>query len=142
MTVRALFALGFRPEAEAFVNWLLHATRLSQPELRVLYDVYGNRPEREHALALRGYGGSRPVRVGNAAEDQLPLDVYGEVIDAAAQLVREGTPCDKETQRLLCDLGKYVCRKWSHADAGIWEPRSGPRHNAHSRVLLSTRRWC
>ena len=61
MTVRALLGLGFFEEAEAFVSWLLHATRLTQPELRVLYDVYGNEPEAEHELAhLGGYQGRDP----------------------------------------------------------------------------------
>ncbi len=136
LTVRALFGLGFYEEAETFVSWLLHSTRLSQPELSILYDVYGNSPESERELAeLSGYRGSRPVRVGNAATDQLQLDVYGEVIDAVAQFVCKGGRLDRETERMLRAFGEHVCRHWQQPDEGIWEPRSGKQHNTHSRVL-------
>jgi len=139
LTVRALFELGFFDEAEAFVSWLLQATRLTQPELRILYDVHGNRPSREHTLDhFTGYRGSRPVRVGNAAVEQFQLDVYGEVLDATTQLVRKGKTLDRETQRMLCAFGDYVCRHWQQPDDGIWEPRSGKGHNTHSRVLCWT----
>ena len=138
-TARALFGLGFAEEAEAFVSWLLHATRLSRPELRVLYDVFGNRPRRERVLDhLAGYRDARPVRVGNAAADQLQLDVYGEVIDATAQLVRMGGTLDRDVQNMLRDFGHYVCRHWRQPDDGIWEPRTGRAHNTHSRVLCWT----
>ena len=75
-TSRALHGLGYREEAEAFVSWLLHATRLTRPELRILYDVFGERGPCEAELThLRGYAGSRPVRIGNTARDQVQLDV-------------------------------------------------------------------
>ncbi len=136
LTVRALYGLGYHLEAEAFIGWLVHTTRLSRPELHVLYDVYGIRPRRERLLwHLSGYAGARPVRVGNAASRQIQLDVYGEVIDAAAQLVRRGGRFDRETQGMLRDFGEWVCRHWSLPDQGIWEPRYGPRHHTHSRVL-------
>jgi GH15 family glucan-1,4-alpha-glucosidase len=136
LTVRALFGLGFDREAEAFVSWLLHSTRLTQPELRILYDVYGNPPRKERVLSgLSGYRGSRPVRIGNAATDQIQLDVYGEVIDAVAQFVRHGGTLDRETERMLMAFGEHVCRHWQEPDEGIWEPRSGKQHNTHSRVL-------
>lgn len=136
LTARALFTLGYAEEADAYVSWLLHATRLTRPRLHVLYDVYGERPRAERELAhLHGYGGSRPVRVGNAAVDQMQLDVYGEVIDAVARSVREGRTIDRETGRMLSDFGEYVCRHWDSPDEGIWEPRSGRKHHTLSRVL-------
>jgi GH15 family glucan-1,4-alpha-glucosidase len=138
-TVRALFALGCPDEARAFVDWLLHATRLTQPELSVLYDVYGNKPADERILEeLAGYQGSRPVRIGNAAAGQRQLDVYGEVIEAVAHFVRAGGTLDRDTERALCAFGEYVCRHWHEPDDGIWEPRSGAAHNTHSRVLCWT----
>lgn len=136
LTARALYGLGIRAEADAFVSWLLHSTRLTQPMLNVLYDVYGKSPPDEYELEeLRGYAGSRPVRVGNAAKDQLQLDVYGEVIDAVARAVGEGGRIDSETERMLEAFGSYVCHHWPEPDEGIWEPRSGRHHNTHSRVL-------
>ena len=138
-TVRGLLALGCSPEAHAFVNWLLHATRLTQPELRILYDVYGNDSLDERILeGFTGYRGSRPVRIGNAAARQRQLDVYGEVIDAVTHFVRAGGALDRDTKRTLCAFGEYVCRHWQEPDEGIWEPRSGAAHNTHSRLLCWT----
>jgi GH15 family glucan-1,4-alpha-glucosidase len=135
-TLRALFALGYREEAEAFDGWVLHATRLTWPELHVLYDIFGEAklPERELGH-LEGYAGSRPVRIGNDAQDQLQLDVYGEVIDAAAQFVDRGGRFDRDTNRMLDGLGRTVCERWREPDEGIWEGRSGRFHNTHSKVL-------
>jgi GH15 family glucan-1,4-alpha-glucosidase len=135
-TVRALFALGYGEEASAFVGWLLHATRLTRPELRILYDVYGNLPKPERVLPhLSGHAGSRPVRVGNAAQNQLQLDVYGEVIEAAVRFIRAGGSFDSDTAAMLRAWGNYVCKHWSDPDEGIWEPRSGRVPHTHSRVL-------
>ncbi len=136
-TTRALLGLGFEEEGEAFVTWLLHATRMSWPKLQVLYDVYGRPPVWERALtSLLGYRQSRPVRVGNAAQKQHQLDVYGEVIDAAAQLLlRKPRLCDSATASFLIGLGNYVCRHWMEPDHGIWETRAGSYHHVHSLVL-------
>lgn len=134
--MRALFGLGYDAEAEAFLNWLLHTTRLTRPELKVLYDVFGKTPRDERILdQFAGYKGSRPVRIGNGARDQLQLDIYGEVLDATTLFVRQGGALDRETQQMLCGFGEFVCHNWSRADEGIWEPRLGRRHNTHSRVL-------
>ena len=139
LTVRALLGLGCMNEAEAFVNWLLHSTRLTRPELRILYDIYGRTPHTERTLShLSGYHSSQPVRIGNAAADQLQLDVYGEVIDAVTHFICAGGVLDRETRRMLCSFGDFVCRHWREADEGIWEPRSGRYHNTHSRVLCWT----
>jgi GH15 family glucan-1,4-alpha-glucosidase len=135
-TARALFGLGFQGEAEAFVSWLLHATRHRHPGLRVLYDVYGERPVNETDLPhLRGYAGSSPVRIGNATVDQLQLDVYGEVIEAVAHFVNSGGTLDRETQSMLRRFGEFVCHHWHEPDNGIWEPRGGRQHYTHSRHL-------
>lgn len=133
--VRCLVGLGFEREAASFASWLLHSTRTTQPQLHVFHDLFGGhgRPERE--LPLRGYRGARPVRIGNAAHDQLQLDVYGEVIDAVAYYLEGHTRLDRETQQFLRTVGTWVCRHWQQADEGIWEIRSGRRHHTHSRVL-------
>jgi GH15 family glucan-1,4-alpha-glucosidase len=135
-TLRALSTLSYYEEAEAFHGWVLHATRLTWPELQVLYDVFGEArlPERE-LPHLEGYAGSRPVRVGNDAHGQLQLDVYGEVLDAAAWFVERGGRFDRDTSRMLNGLGHTVCRRWREPDEGIWEGRSGRFHHTHSKVL-------
>jgi GH15 family glucan-1,4-alpha-glucosidase len=135
-TARALFGLGYQEDAEAFVSWLLHATRLTRPELRVIYDVYGeDNPEERELPHLEGYAGSRPVRIGNATRNQLQLDVYGEVIEAVTHLLRSRGCLDRETQQLLRHFGGFVCRHWRDPDNGIWEPRGQRQHFTHSRLL-------
>ncbi len=136
LTVRALYGIGCPGEAEAFTGWLLHATRLTRPELRILYDVYGRPPPRERTLPhLAGHGGARPVRIGNAADDQAQLDVYGEVVDAVTQAVGHGVRLDRDVQAMLRGFGEVVCRRWREPESGIWEPRETPRLHTHSLAL-------
>ena len=138
LTIRALLGLGYWEEADDFMDWLLHATRLTQPELRVAYTVYGELAPRERILQLEGYKGSRPVRIGNAARKQFQLDVYGEVIDAAAQYAFHGRELDRTMQNALIGFGNYVVKHWELPDEGIWEPRAGREHHTHSRLLCWT----
>lgn len=135
-TVRALFGLGYTEEAEAFVSWLLHSTRLTLPELRVLYDVYGEDIDNDTELPhLKGYAGSYPVRIGNGVRSFFELDVYGEVIEAVTYLVRAGGTLDHETQKMLRGLGEYVCKNWQRPDTGIWEKMTPLRHYTHSKLM-------
>jgi len=139
LTIRTMLGLGYMDEAEAFLTWLLHATRLTQPELRVMYDVFGRIAPHERELDyLNGYFGSRPVRVGNGARHQLQLDIYGEVIDATAQYAQVHGAFDRTTQKVLIKLGKYVATHWDLPDEGIWEPRGGRENHTHSRILCWT----
>jgi GH15 family glucan-1,4-alpha-glucosidase len=139
LTVRTLLGLGYIEEAESFLGWLLHATRLTQPELRILYTVFGEIAPRERGLEwLQGYFDSRPVRIGNDARHQLQLDVYGEVIEATAQYVNATGNLSRSTRNVLTGLGKYVAQHWDSPDEGIWEPRSGRRNNTYSRLMCWT----
>lgn len=136
MSLRAFDDLGFTIESEAFLSWLLHATRLTWPELQIVYDVYGEARLLERILDdLEGYARSAPVRIGNAASDQLQLDVYGEVVDAAWRYCEHGGRLDRMTARALEGFGDEVVRRWSEPDEGIWEPRSGRRHHTHSKAM-------
>jgi GH15 family glucan-1,4-alpha-glucosidase len=135
-TVRALFGLGYKDDADAFVSWLLHATRLTRPELRILYDVYGELPSKEIFLPhLRGYRESRPVRIGNAASEQMQLDVYGEVVEAVARFFPEDRPMDREVQAVLWQSSEYVCDHWREPDSGMWEYRGEKQHYTHSKLM-------
>jgi GH15 family glucan-1,4-alpha-glucosidase len=135
-TVHALFGLGYKDDAAAFVDWLLHSTRLTRPELRVVYDVFGECPLGERELShLRGHGGSRPVRIGNAAIEQLQLDVYGEVVEAVSHFMHEIERLDRDVQGMLRQCAEYVCRHWREPDNGIWEERGQRRHYTHSRLM-------
>ncbi len=136
LAVRALSSLGYYSDAGAFLSWLLHATRLTRPLLKPLYDVYGNDSPREEVLThLSGYADSRPVRHGNAADEQLQLDVYGEVIDAVSHFLSGEENLDRTTQKMLCGYGEYLCQNWRQPDHGIWEQRGKPQLYTQSRVL-------
>jgi GH15 family glucan-1,4-alpha-glucosidase len=134
--MRALCDLGFEVEAESFLSWLLHATRLTWPNPRVVYSVYGEPllPERELA-ELSGYGGARPVRLGNLASEQLQLDVYGELVESAFVWISRGGALDRASKTNLIDLGRAVCARWREPDDGIWERRAGRRHHTHSKAM-------
>jgi GH15 family glucan-1,4-alpha-glucosidase len=139
LTIRALVGLGYMDETESFLTWLLHATRLTQPELRVMYDVFGGIAPREHELDfLSGYFDSRPVRIGNGARHQLQLDIYGEVIEGTAQFANVHGTLDRATQKVLIGLGKHVARHWDSPDEGIWEPRGRRENHTHSRLMCWT----
>lgn len=136
LTLQALFDLGYRMEAEAFFSWLVHTTRMSWPELQIVYGAYGETHLREWELDhLEGFAGSRPVRVGNDAQGQLQLDTYGEVLDAAYEFVRRGGRIDRQTGRMLVGFGRTVCRRWREPDEGIWEIRAGRRHHTYSKAM-------
>ncbi|MBA3516925.1 MAG: glycoside hydrolase family 15 protein [Rhizobiales bacterium] len=101
-TLRAFFDLGYHAEGEAFLEWLLHSTRLTRPKLQVVYDVYGRTGlDQKNLDHLGGYRQSRPVRIGNNAEDQLQLDVYGSVVFGAHYYVDRGGVLDRAQRKHL-----------------------------------------
>lgn len=139
MTVTALFGLGYHDEAEAFIEWLLHSTHLTQPRLLVMYGVYGKPIHRERELDyMQGYRGSSPVRIGNDARRQVQMDVYGEVVSATAQLDEFDKVIDSSSARVLRGIGKYVHKHWRQPDEGIWEPRGDPNLHTHSLLMCWT----
>lgn len=136
MLLQSFIDLGFRVESAAFIDWLLHATRLTRPHVEVMYDVHGNAaPGETEARMLEGYRGRGPVRLGNAAGDQLQLDIYGEVLLAVRRFVEHGGHLDTRERHLLLDLGEAVRRCWRMPDNGIWEIRLPRRHNTHSKLM-------
>lgn len=135
-TVHALFDIGYKEEADAFVSWLLHSTRVILPQLKVLYNVYGKSTQKETLLThFSGYKNSLPVRIGNEASIQKQLDVYGEIVDAVHSFFIEHGNLDSETKRLLSHIGKFICKHWSEPDNGIWEVRKELKHYTHSRLM-------
>jgi len=136
LTAQALMGLGYCEEARAFLNWLLHATRLTWPELQMVYDVYGRTRLDEYELPhLSGYKNSRPVRIGNGAVEQRQLDVYGETVIAADTVASAGMPLDRVESGMLTGFGKTACKQWREPDNGIWEARTEPRHHTLSKAM-------
>ena len=133
---RVLLKLGFDDEVMADMNWILHATRLTRPRLQVVYSTYGHTRLREQTLDwLSGYRSSAPVRVGNDADDQFQLDVYGEVLDAIYLCSERIEKFDSDSRKFIIGLGKVICKLWDQPDNGIWEIRSHEVHHTHSKVM-------
>ncbi len=136
-TLQALLSLGCGGEARAFFFWLLHASQLTQPRLQVLYRLNGRAETHESELALAGYRDSRPVRIGNGASGQLQLDVYGEVLAAAALFADAAGGLDRDHGKRLADIANLVCELWRQPDAGIWEVRSDASHFTQSKMMCA-----
>jgi GH15 family glucan-1,4-alpha-glucosidase len=136
-TLRVFFALGYEREGHAFFEWLLQATQRTFPDLNVLYTIYGSPEAPEVELDhLDGYGGARPVRIGNQARGQYQLDVYGEIVSAAYEFalhVEEGF--DRSQRKRLRRLGEAICDRWTDADNGIWELRGDWKHRTYSKAM-------
>jgi GH15 family glucan-1,4-alpha-glucosidase len=135
-TLDALLKLGYHDEAHAFFWWLMHASRLTQPRLQVLYRLDGSERASEHELSkLAGYRGSRPVRIGNGARDQVQLDVYGAVMEAIWLYARAVGRLDGDTGREVARIADYVEKHWHDKDNGIWEVRAERAHYIQSKGL-------
>lgn len=136
--VHSFLDLGFYEEVHAYMGWILHSTALTRPKLKVLYDVYGESrlPEREMNW-FRGYKNSVPVRVGNGAEKQFQLDVYGEVMEAVYLYSDHVKRFDRDTIFFLEGIADSVCELWESPDEGIWEVRSGQFFHTHSKAMAA-----
>nr|MCW2728871.1 glucoamylase [Aeromicrobium sp.] len=141
-TLYALLRLGFTEEASAFVRWL--SERLGEETgqdhdlgpLRVLYDIDGNVPQEEIELKhLSGHRDSQPVRVGNAAVEQLQLDIYGELIDSIYLFNKYGAGISSDAWADVARVADWVCDNWDREDAGMWETRSGLHRHTTSRLM-------
>jgi GH15 family glucan-1,4-alpha-glucosidase len=131
-----LLTLGYHEEAEAFFWWLMHASRLTQPRLHVLYQLDGGVQIKERTLdGVPGYRASAPVRIGNAAASQVQLDIYGSVLDGIARYAGQAGRIDRDTGRELAKIADYVAKIWSEPDCGIWEIRGEPTHFIHSKAM-------
>jgi GH15 family glucan-1,4-alpha-glucosidase len=134
-TLDALLALGCPREADAFFWWLMHASQLTHPEMRVLYGLNGGSPQKERELKLTGYRGSRPARTGNGAVEQNQLDINGHIMQTAWLYAEAGGRIDRDTASRLAAIADLVCRRWREPDSGIWEVRSPPRQFTESKMM-------
>ena len=132
----ALLRLGYREEAESFFWWFMHASRLTQPELHVLYRVDGSTEAEEREVeGVAGYRDSRPVRIGNGAGNQVQLDLYGDVLDSVWLFSSHDGEIDRSTAKDVAKIADYVCEIWRNKDSGIWEVRTEPQHFIHSKAM-------
>ncbi|HEY6829110.1 MAG TPA: glycoside hydrolase family 15 protein [Gemmatimonadaceae bacterium] len=136
LTLLSLMDAGYFREAEAWRDWLLRAAAGSPNQAQIMYGIAGERMLREWDLPwLPGYENSKPVRVGNAAHEQLQLDVYGEVMDALHQARMGRIKEIPEAWALEKALAKRLEQIWHLPDHSIWEVRGTPQHFTHSKVM-------
>ncbi|MFC9294845.1 glycoside hydrolase family 15 protein [Streptomyces sp. NPDC057011] len=136
LTLGSLLSTGFLDEALAWRAWLLRAVAGDPADLQIMYGIAGERRIPEVELPwLRGYGSSAPVRVGNAAVDQLQLDVYGEVLDSLHLARASGIPSEHHAWRIQLALLDFLEQNWHRPDEGLWEVRGPRRHFVHSKVM-------
>jgi GH15 family glucan-1,4-alpha-glucosidase len=136
-TLWALHTLGFDHEARDFMRFIVQVCR-DRPDLQIMYGIGGERELEEKTLDhLGGYGGARPVRVGNAAFDQRQNDVWGSLLDSIyiheKALRGRGTQTDRE---LIRHQVEAAIEAWPHPDQGIWEARGEPRHYVSSKLMI------
>ena len=135
-TLLALMNGGYYQEAKEWQGWLLRAIAGSPDQVQIMYGIAGQRHLLEWEVPwLPGYSNSKPVRVGNAASEQLQLDIYGEVMDAFFHaLDRLGK--DRELDfGMLHALISHLEKIWQQPDQGIWETRGGPQHFTYSKMM-------
>ena len=137
-TIYALLKLGYRKEAREFIKWVEqqcndigNAGRLS-----LMYGIDGRKDLFEKELThLEGYEGSSPVRIGNAAYEQVQLDIYGELLDAVYLYDKHGEPISYDFWLNISRQVEWVCDHWTQKDQGIWEVRGGQREFLYSRMM-------
>ncbi|MBV9726582.1 MAG: glycoside hydrolase family 15 protein, partial [Gammaproteobacteria bacterium] len=135
-TLMAFMQLGYYDEARAWRDWLVRAVAGSPEQIQILYGLAGERwlPELEVPW-LPGYENSAPVRIGNAAYDQLQIDVFGEIADAMFQGLKAGMEPPERARTLRPVVLEHLAQAWREPDEGIWEVRGGRKHYVHSKVM-------
>ncbi len=135
-TLYALMVGGYTREAAEWRDWLLRAVAGSPSDLQIMYGCAGERRLPEMELSwLPGYGGARPVRIGNDAVRQLQLDVFGEVMDSLHLARNSGLEMGRHVWALQRAMLEYLEQAWCEPDEGIWEVRGPRRHFTHSKVM-------
>ena len=138
-TLYALLRIGFTNEASRFMHWLeaqIDPFDGDWRNIQIMYGIDGRRDLEEIQLDhLDGYKGSRPVRIGNGAADQLQLDIYGELMDSVYLFNRYGEPISYDFWTKLRQMTNWVCDNWRLADEGIWETRGGRQHFVYSKLM-------
>lgn len=137
-TVYGLLRIGLTDEATRFMTWIAARSSELGPDgtLQTVYGIDGRRELKEETLEhLEGYRASRPVRIGNAAAQQLQMDIYGELMDSAYLYNKYVTPISYEMWRDLSRMVDWVAGHYQQPDNGIWEVRGGPRHFVYSKLM-------
>jgi GH15 family glucan-1,4-alpha-glucosidase len=136
MTLAALIRSGYTDEAKAWRDWLLRAIAGSPQDVQIMYGVTGERRLTELVCDwLPGYADSRPVRIGNAAVEQLQLDVFGEVMDVLALSRESQIGSSDDAWAVQRGLVRHLGTVWDQPDEGVWEVRGGRQQFTYSKVM-------
>ncbi len=136
LALQSLLTAGYTEEASAWRDWLVRAVAGDPADLRIMYGLDGRRRLPEETIDwLAGYEDSRPVRVGNAASDQLQLDVWGEVLDGLALTRSTIGSGDDDAWNVQRSLVEHLADRWKEPDNGLWEMRGPLRHFTYSKVM-------
>ena len=135
-TLQAMINSGFHLEAQQWREWLLRAVAGDPARMQILYGIAGERllPVWEIPW-LPGYQDSAPVRIGNAAAEQLQLDVYGEIMDVFHQARHAKLAASDAGWQLQLALVDHLQRIWNRPDRGMWEVRGKSQHFTVSKVM-------
>jgi alpha,alpha-trehalase len=139
--LRSLYRLGFDWEAIEYFGFIIDAVSggdLNRPfELQIMYGIDGERDLTERTIDhMSGYGGARPVRIGNGAWNQQQHDVWGMIVDAVdVQFHREAAQLVMPVWEGLAGFVDAALRHWHEPDQGIWEVRGDPKHFTASKVM-------
>jgi GH15 family glucan-1,4-alpha-glucosidase len=137
LTLLALMNAGYFEEAQAWRDWLTRAVAGRPEQMEVMYGVAGERRLTEWEVPwLPGYEKSAPVRIGNAAHNQLQLDVFGEVMDTLHQGRRGGLSASESGWDVQIALLRHLEKIWREPDHGIWEVRTQPQHFTYSKAMV------
>ena len=135
--VNALGEMGFGDEADGFLRWVRMAHDRHPKNFKIMYRVDGDDRLPEFVLdELEGYRRSKPVRIGNAAVDQVQLDMYGELMQTAYTCWQSRRTLPKPRREILLQVVDHILECWDMEDSGIWESRRRPRRYLYSQVML------
>ncbi|MPZ17498.1 MAG: glycoside hydrolase family 15 protein [Luteitalea sp.] len=136
-TLYALIRIGFTSEAADFMGWIeARCHEATNVGLQTMYSIDGRPYLPEVTLDhLAGYRGSRPVRIGNGASEQLQLDIYGELLDAVYLFNKYGRPISTDLWRAVSRLVDWVVENWAEDDESIWEVRGGRKPFVYSKLM-------
>ena len=131
----ALYTLGFDWEANDFFSFIADVAG-GEEDLHVLYGVGGEGELDEQVVEhLSGYGGARPVRIGNDAYKQAQHDVWGALLDSVYLHTRSRDSLDERVWPILKRQVEAAIANWGTPDRGIWEVRGEPKHFTSSKMF-------
>lgn len=135
-TLTALLNAGYQEEARRWRDWILRAVAADPAQMNIMYQIDGAPSHGERNLDwLPGYRWAIPVRVGNAAADQVQIDVYGELIDAMDLCARAGIEQTEQGATIEAGIVRHLTKVWNQPGQGLWESRDAPRHYTYSRAM-------